>query len=307
MEFSEKIIPYEENQELYNYEDPEEYEEQDRVLLLEASEIGDFNQVLEISYQKLIENIFTNCSYFDLRNEDGDNCLILASRNGHEQIVSFLMSLKDVKIDAINSIGSNALIEAAENNHLAVVRLLLIDGRIDPNHIDQDGFCCLLTAAGHGYTEIVKELLMDHRTSPNVFNSNYDTSLHYACSNGHLETVKILYYSRRDTIYLNARNSDNYTPLLEAVRNGHTEVVQFLLYCPEINLQGDCYIHYACVYGYIEIVKILCKIRETPLNLFNKNMNGRTLLIETLFSGHYGHYDVFNFLIKNSRVYKIES
>ena len=271
--------------------------------LLEAAYLGDLNEVEENFDLGVIFSIFTDPTCIEIRNEEGDTPLIVASRNGHEQLVSFLLIVNEIRVDDTNDIGSNSLIEACENNHYSIVKLLLTDGRIDPNHVDQDNFCCLLTAAGHGHTKVVKELLLDPRTCPNMSDSNDDTSLHYACSHGYLDIVKILYYSRQENINLNAINKENCTPLLEALQNGHTQVVKFLLSLPGIKI-NQCVLHYACVFGYLDIVKMLFNMGKVEVKPGKKPRRGRSLILDTLFSGH---LEVFNFLLKFSGVDKIKN
>ena len=271
--------------------------------LLEAAYLGDLNEVEENFDLGVIFSIFTDPTCIEIRNEEGDTPLIVASRNGHEQLVSFLLTVNEIRVDDTNDIGSNSLIEACENNHYSIVKLLLTDGRIDPNHVDQDNFCCLLTAAGHGHTKVVKELLLDPRTCPNMSDSNDDTSLHYACSHGYLDIVKILYYSRQENINLNAINKENCTPLLEALQNGHTQVVKFLLSLPGIKI-NQCVLHYACVFGYLDIVKMLFHMGKVEVKPVKKPRRGRSLILDTLFSGH---LEVFSFLLKFSGVDKIKN
>lgn len=305
---STKMAVFEKNVVHVEYEEHEdqvahmEYEDHgDR--LLEAAFLGDLNEVEENFDQGVILSMFTDPESIDIINEEGDTPLIVASRNGHEQLVSFLLTINEIRVDDTNDIGSNSLIEASENNHYSIVKLLLTDGRIDPNHVDQDSFGCLLTAVGHGHTKVVKELLLDHRTCPNMSDSNDDTSLHYACSHGYLDIVKILYYSRPDVINLNAKNKENYTPLFEALQNGHTQVVKFLLSLPGIKI-NQCVLHYACVFGYLDIVKMLFHMGKVEVKPVKKPRRGSSLILDTLFSGH---LEVFSFLLKFSGVDKIKN
>lgn len=271
--------------------------------LLEAAFLGDLNEVEENFDQGVILSMFTVPESIEIRNEEGDTPLIVASRNGHEQLVFFLLAMNEIKADAINYIGSNSLIEASENNHYSIVKILLTDGRIDPNQVDQDSFGCLLTAVGHGHIKIVKELMLDRRTCPNMSDSKDDTSLHYACSHGYLDIVKILYYSRPDVINLNPKNKENYTPLFEALQNGHTEVVKFLISLPGIKITKGV-IHYACVFGYLDIVKMLFHMGKVEIKPVKSPGRGKSLILDTLFSGH---LEVFNFLLLYPGVGKIKN
>ena len=61
--------------------------------------------------------------------------MILASRNGHIDIVSMLLSQNDVEINDCNNNNHNALIEAIMYGHTDILELLLSQRTVDTDQL----------------------------------------------------------------------------------------------------------------------------------------------------------------------------
>lgn len=130
---------------------------------------------LEIAAKKGTLNIVKLLiNYADLNswNENSDsNPIILASAEGHSEIVSFLLKWFDP-----SSKDNMALFMASYNNHVAVVDILLKDPRVDPTALGNSAF---LIACYVGNLEIVERLLQDKRIVPTTLGLRDAFEAHY--------------------------------------------------------------------------------------------------------------------------------
>ncbi len=121
------------------------------------------NQVEIIEY--LIEkgaDIYSKSKY------GGWTALILASQNGHKDIIQFLLSdAGGADINAQNNYGYTALIVASRYGHKDIVKLLL-QGGANINAKDNIGYTALKWASMIGHEDIVK-LLLDSQNPENFY------------------------------------------------------------------------------------------------------------------------------------------
>ncbi len=85
--------------------------------------------------------------------------LMAAASKGHEDVVSYLLSLPETDVDTLNAGGTTALMTAARGGHLGTVKILLADSRCDANRLGRWGGTALMNAAGFGHMDVVEELL----------------------------------------------------------------------------------------------------------------------------------------------------
>jgi len=119
----------------------------------------------------------------------GNTALILASQNGHIEIVKSLLA-KGANINEKNLYGITALIWAISEGHIEVVKSLLANGA-NVNEKDKYGTTALIEASSNGHIEIVKSLLANG-ANVNEKDKYGNTALIGASSFGHIEIVKSL-------------------------------------------------------------------------------------------------------------------
>ena len=88
----------------------------DRELFVKYSENGDLDGVERL----LINNIDVN-----LPNKDGYTALMMASRNGHLNVVDLLLFFREIDIYIQNKYEYTAMEMASENEHMDIVNKLL--------------------------------------------------------------------------------------------------------------------------------------------------------------------------------------
>ena len=122
-----------------------------------------------------------------------DTCLMLAARNGHTDIVRYLVGLPGVDLEeTINC--ETALLCACRENHPGVVGVLIDAGA----HI--------------------------------TVRVNRRTLLHFASMAGHLGTLEKLIEAGAKGVH--DMDDEGYTCLMYAAQNGHTEIVRYLVGLP---------------------------------------------------------------------------
>ena len=89
----------------------------------------------------------------NLQDNNGETALMVASVNGHHQVVKLLLKEKaDPNIE--HNDGWTALMAASENGHQQMVEILLKE-KADPNIQDNDGETALVAASKNGHHQVV--------------------------------------------------------------------------------------------------------------------------------------------------------
>ena len=125
--------------------------------LIQASEKGNFADVQAV----LTDGADINAT--EVREDSGVfvrglTALMMASANGHTEIVKLLLG-KGAEVNVKNTDdGVTALFMASANGHTEIVKLLLDKGA-DVNVKNIYGITALFMASAHGHTEVAKLLL----------------------------------------------------------------------------------------------------------------------------------------------------
>lgn len=180
-------------------------------------------------YKDIVEYILTDKKYPYIDNVDPRSqmtALMMASRNGHVDIVNMLKNRSNLNLSTGN--GQTAMMLAIQHRHIDVVKILL------PNELsqlnfkkDRRGFTALHLAAEAGDPAIVG-LLLEHKADPNqqTAETNY-SALMIACIFTHLSVVRELLKSNKTDI--NAKDFLNKTALMYAVEIGSIDIVRELI------------------------------------------------------------------------------
>ncbi|XP_046567579.1 uncharacterized protein LOC124275923 [Haliotis rubra] len=115
-----------------------------------------------------------------------------------------------------------------------------------------------------------------------------------ASKDGDLETVKLILSAGH--VDINTRGGDySATPVMAAAWNRHSDVVEFLVGrgadVSLVDRDGDNVLHYACMGGDLETVKLIVSLNVVDINA--RNNNGRTAVG---WAKHKGHQRVVEFL-----------
>ena len=249
--------------------------------------ISNFHNYME--YQKIILFLLQLEIDINYQNEHRDTILMLASRNGHHQVVELLLS-KDPDINIQNNNGVTALMFASGNGHHQVVELLLSKDP-DINIQNNDGWTALMHASRYGHHQVV-ELLLSKDPDINIQNNDGVTALMFASCNGHHQVVELLLSKDPD---INIQDNAGWTALMYASRYGHHQVFKLLLSKdPDINIQnnnGVTALMFASGNGHHQVVELLLS-KDPDINIQN---NDRWTAL--MHASRYGHHQVVELLL----------
>ena len=125
-----------------------------------------------------------------------------SSEHGLTRIVKILLAQEGINVNLWNNEGETAIILASQNGHIEIVKMLLKAGAhvnveededaMDVEILNLDHHSALMMASYEGHTEIVKILLDAGAHVNTVANDGYDTAITLAYNRGHDKIVELL-------------------------------------------------------------------------------------------------------------------
>jgi ankyrin repeat protein len=227
--------------------------------------------------------------------------LIIASENGHKEIVAFLLE-KGIDVNQQDKYNETALMYASRNGHKEIVEILLQDKNILINQQDKDGNTALMCASERSHSEIVQMLLQHKKIEINKQDKYGETALILASQKGHKDIVEMLL--RDENIEINQQGRwDGYTALIWASQKGRKEIVQMLIQDKriEINQQdkyGKTALMFASEYGHKEIVQTLLQVKNIQINQ-QDNKYGYTAY---MWASDEGHTEIVQILLQDKNI-----
>ena len=177
----------------------------------------------------------------DYTNEKGKTALLIASEQGHKEMVNCLMAANaDVNASGVDS--RSALIIASENNDVELAQVLL-NAKANPNHQRNDGNTSLHIASYNNYNELAV-MLIEFGADPLIKNNKEDTPFLCSVKNNMLMVVKL--------ILPNVSLSVLPSVLLPACRLGYVEIISYLL--QHIDPPSAKPLHLSCANGDLALV-----------------------------------------------------
>lgn len=186
----------------------------------------------------------------------GATPLVIACRNGHQDVVEYLIEICNADIELPGSV--------------------IFDGETI------EGAPPLWCAAAAGHLGIVK-FLIEHGAKVNSTTRTNSTPLRAACFDGHLEIVKYLIQNGAD---MEVANRHGHTCLMIACYKGHIKVAKYLLSLnASVNrksVKGNTALHDCAESGSLEILRLLIENGAT----MDVDSYGMTPLLAAAVTGH---------------------
>lgn len=225
--------------------------------------------------------------FLELESSGAENgtALHLASANGHEGVVTYLLDCKAIA-DERDKMGWTALHKSCARWQYGVANLLLRHG-VDVNSRTGEGLTTLLLATKSGHTALVALLLQHHALIGSDWTDK--SALSCAVELGDIETATLLLEHGAD---IRPAPNTSQAPLHLAAKNGHLPIVMLLIEKnPNLAVQDQESLLSAAGNGHVDVVKLLL---QYGANVEAKDDDGNTAL--HLATGR-GHLDVMKLVL----------
>ncbi|XP_067654008.1 inversin-like [Haliotis asinina] len=246
--------------------------------LYNASRSGDLETVMRI-----ISAGHVNINY---RGWHSRTPVMAAAWEGQSDVVEFLVG-SGADVSLLDKSGNNILHLACWGaGDLETVELILSLNLLDINSREQNKRTPVMAAAWKGHRGVV-ELLVVRGADVSLVDGDGDNILHLACwGAGDLETVELILSLNK--VDINSRGLWARTPVMLAAWKGHRDVVELLVgRGADVSLvakDGDNVLHYACLGGDLETVKLILLLNKVDINA--RNNYGQTAADKARGGGH---------------------
>ena len=183
--------------------------------LLKITECGD-------EYIETIQCILKLDININYKNAKGRTALMIASENGHEQVVQTLVST-GANVNIQDNNGYTALMLACNTNSYTIVNYLLQTGA-NPDIQRDDGDTAIIIACRNSHSDIVK-LLLQVNADPLISTTNGDTAFTLSVYVNSIEIVEMLLDKQPES----QKSSLVVTGFTTACRYGHSQLIISLL------------------------------------------------------------------------------
>ncbi|KFP78054.1 Ankyrin repeat domain-containing protein 16, partial [Acanthisitta chloris] len=204
-----------------------------------------------------------------LKNKDGWNCFHIASREGHPQVLQYLLEVSPGSWDTESTTKRTPLHTAAMHGCSQVVELLLERCQYKPDSRDKCGVTPFMDAIQNGHVSIARLLLEKHQACPTAMDALGAQPLHRAAVTAQDGAIQFLVTELG--VGVNGRaTSQELTALHYAAKEGHTHTIQTLLSLgANIHAKdgkGRSALHAACAGQQVAATRILLRagLRDAP-------------------------------------------
>ncbi|XP_023774604.1 ankyrin repeat domain-containing protein 16 isoform X1 [Cyanistes caeruleus] len=192
---------------------------------------GDWTPLMMACTRKNLEVIKTLVEHGAnplLRNKDGWNCFHIASREGHPEVLRFLLDVFPNCWNTESTTGRTPLHTAAMHGCSQVVELLLERCQYQPDSRDSCGVTPFMDALQNGHVGIARLLLEKHQACPTAVDALGAQALHRAAVTAQDGSIQFLVSELG--VDVNGRATSLRLPALHyAAKEGHGQTIQTLL------------------------------------------------------------------------------
>lgn len=226
---------------------------------------------------------------------NGKTLLALASENGHEGVVRFLLSRNIEDLNCNSRAGESPLHLAALKGHEMIVNYLLSIDDIDARSVSKAGFSAFSSAVAGGHFQVAQRLFEFDCSVMDTLTKNEESPLTLASEGGHSDIVAMLLRNGGDPCHQNRLHQ---TPLFLAAIEGDLVTVNILLGDARVvstldktNKVGMTPLFVAAAKGHLSIVKKLTTeaiASDLGATIKQKDLQSISPLCAAVTNGHSG-------------------
>ncbi|XP_046340859.2 putative ankyrin repeat protein RF_0381 [Haliotis rufescens] len=277
-------------------------------------------------HREMFELLVKKGSDLSLLDDDDNNILHLACREGNVEIVKYIHSQKIIDIESRGAFEETPLMFAAEfgkgevfsylmevganiykvdrdsenilhlsckGGNVEIVDYVLKQNVIDLNSREKKGMTPLLLSAYFGERDVF-DLLIGRGADTSSVNDFGENILHFSCRGGNVDIVK--YVLKQNVVDIESRDNVGMTPVLLAAFWGKRDAFDLLIGRGAdptvVDENGDNILHHSCRGGNVDIVKSVLK-----QNVVDINSRGNGGMTPVLMAAVFAKRDVFDLLI----------
>ncbi|NXL99904.1 ANR16 protein, partial [Tyrannus savana] len=163
-----------------------------------------------------------------LRNKDGWNCFHIASREGHPEVLRYLLDVSPGIWDTESTVGRTPLHTAAASSSVLAFFSSSPRCHYQPDSRDRCGVTPFMDAIQNGHLDIARMLLEKHQACPTAMDALGAQALHRAAVTAQDGSIRFLVSELG--VDVNARATSLQIPALHyAAKEGHAHTIQTLL------------------------------------------------------------------------------
>ncbi|XP_071094922.1 putative ankyrin repeat protein RF_0381 [Haliotis cracherodii] len=218
--------------------------------------------------------------------------LMFAAEFGKGEVFSYLMEI-GANISKVDRGSENILHLSCKGGNVEIVDYVLKQNVIDLNSREKEGMTPLLLSAYLGESDAF-DLLIGRGADISSVNDFGDNILHFSCRGGNVDIVK--YVLKQNVVDIESRDNEGMTPVLLAAFWGKRDAFDLLIGrgadTKVVNINGDNILHNSCRGGNVDIVKSVLK--QNVVDISSRDNEGMT---PVLLAAFFGERDAFDLLI----------